>query len=162
MAEVCHPCESNGVGESETQDISNINFGSVDAPNLVPLSYTIARGDNSFSKFIRYLFTGTWTDISNMKIFKLSGEYVTGELIKAAANQAYATPSQVDTGDSAIPIVLGSALAIESAESENHIEYGVSGVSGYTGYVRMQMGTTGASPSGAVNSKIIRFTYDVV
>ena len=162
MSATCHACESSGVGESETQDIANLNFGSTDAPNIVVGDYPVVREDNSFTKYLRFLFTGTWTDITNMKFWKESGAYVSGELIKAAANQAYATPTEVDAGDSAIPTVEGSALAINSAEAENHIEYGASGVSGYTGYIRLQAETDVTSPPGICNSKILRFQYDEI
>ena len=73
MSAICTPCEANLVGESVTEDISNLNFGTVDAPNIVPASYPVPRGDNSFSKYLFFRFTETWTDLTNMKIFKLSG-----------------------------------------------------------------------------------------
>jgi hypothetical protein len=152
--------ESNLVGQDITDDIDNINFGSDDVPNLVPASSLIIKGANSYSKYIRCKFTSTWTDITNMKLWKSSGDYKTGETIKAAANQAYATPSQTGTGDSNVPTTEGTALAINSAEAENHIEYGASGVSGYTGYIRLQLQTTSNTEVGAVNQKEFTFQYD--
>jgi hypothetical protein len=162
MSAVFHFCESNGVGESETQDISNINMGSNDSPNLNTTTYPITRGDASFEKYIRALFTGTWTDITNMKFWKSAGAYVTGESCKAAANAVYTQPSQTPNADSDVPTVEGSALAINSAEGENHIEYGASGVSGYSGYIRLQLQTTGSTPAGAVNQKQFVFQFDEV
>lgn len=162
MSATHHWYESNGVGEDETADISNINFGSNDSPNLVPATYPITRGENSFDKYIRILFTGTWTDITNMLFWKSAGAYVTDEDIHAEANATYATPSASDMGGSTIPTVEGSALAIESAEGENHIEYGESGVSGYTGYIRLQTQTGGSTPPGAVNQKTMTFQYDEI
>ena len=160
MSSVHHWYESNLVGEDETADISNINFGSVDEPNIVPSAHLISRGQNSFSKYIRCKFTGTWTEILNMKLWKSAGEYVAGETIKAAANVAYDTPSQVGTGDGNIPIVEGSALHIHSAEGLDTIVYGDTGVTGYTTYIRLQEQTTGSTPAGAVASKTILFQYD--
>jgi hypothetical protein len=152
--------ESNGAGETVTDGITNVNFGSSDAPNLVVASYPITAGLNSFAKYIRAKFTGTWTEISNMKFWKSAGAYVTGEAIKASANAVYATPSATGTGDSDIPTVEGSALAINSAEGEATIVYGASGVSGYSGYIRMQLQTTVSTPAGAVNQKTLTFQYD--
>jgi hypothetical protein len=37
-----------------------------------------------------------------------------------------------------------------------------SGVSGYTDYIRLQLQTTGSTPSGAVNQKTFCFQYDEV
>lgn len=154
--------ESNLVGEVETIPVANLNFGSNDSAELNTTTYPITRGDASFEKYIRCLFTGIWTEISNMKFWKSVGAYVTGEAIKAAANVVYATPSATPNADSDIPIIEGSALAIQSAEGAAIIEYGASGVSGYTGYIRLQLRTTAATPAGAVNSKTLTFMYDEV
>jgi len=161
MSAELHFCESNGALPGvETADISNINFGNIDAPNIVPESNQLRRGQNSYSKYIRIKFTGTWTQISLMKFWKSSGEYKTGESIKAGANKTYATPSQVDTGDSDVPTTEGTALDIESAEGETTIDYGVSGVSGYTAYIRLQTQSTISTPTGAVNQKTFTFQWD--
>jgi hypothetical protein len=154
--------ESNGVGEDITDGILNINFGSDDSPNLNTLTYPVTVGENSFSKYIRCKFTDSYTDISNMKFWLSIVTYKTGELIKASANATYGTPSKTSTGDSTIPTTEGTALAINSAEGANHIEYGASGVSGYTGYVRLQTQTTGSTPAGAGNTKTFTFQYDEV
>lgn len=162
MSATFHWYESNGAGEVETADISNVNFGSTDAPNLVPATYPITRNQNSFSKYIRAKFTGTYTVISSILFWKSAGTLKTGETIKASANAVYATPSQTSTGDSDVPTTEGAALAIESAEGETTIVYGASGVSGYTGYIRLQLQTTGSTPSGAVNQKTFTMQYDEV
>ncbi len=162
MAATHHFYESNGVGEVETADISNVNFGSNDSPNLNTTTYPITRGDDSFEKYIRCFFTGIWTEISNMKFWKSAGVYVTGESIKASANAVYAQPSETPNADSAVPTTEGTALSINSAEGAATIDYGASGVSGYTGYIRLQLHTTGSTPAGAVNQKTFIFQYDEV
>ena len=153
--------ESNGA-EVITDGITNINFGSNDAPNLVTATFPIIAWLNSYSKYIRCKFTGIWTDITNMKFWKSAGAYKTDETIKAAANISFAAPSQTSTGDSNVPTVEGSALAIDSFEGLNHIEYGASGVSGYTDYIRLQLQTTTNTPTGAVYQKTFTFQYDEV
>lgn len=162
MGAVHHFYESNGAGEAETADISNVNFGSNDSPNINTSTHPIVAGNASFEKYIRCFFTGVWTEISNMLFWKSMGEYVTGEAIKAAANVVYAQPSETPNADSDIPITEGSALSIESAEGNPIIEYGASGVSGYTGYIRLQLRTTGATPAGAVNQKQFIFQFDEI
>lgn len=152
--------ESNGAGEAVTDGVSNLNFGSTDAPNIVVTSYRISSGDNSYIKYIRCKFTGTWTTISNMKFWKSAGALVTGEVITALANASYATPVATASGDSGVPTTVGTALTIQSAEGENTIEYGASGVSGYTGYIKLQLQTSASTPSGNVNQKTFLFQYD--
>jgi hypothetical protein len=152
--------ESNGAGEVETIPVANLNFGSVDASELVPATYPIVRGEASFEKYLRCKFTGSWTVISNMKFWKSLGNYVTDESIKAAANVAYAQPSETPNADSAIPTLVGSALSIQSAEGAATIVYGGTGVSGYTKYIRLQTQTTVSTPAGAGNQKTFCFQYD--
>jgi hypothetical protein len=124
-------------------------------------TYPIVRNTNSFSKYIRCKFTGTWTTISNMRFWKSLGAYGTGEAIKASFNATYATPSQTGTGDSDVP-TSEPAQNVNSFEGELTIVYGESGVSGYTGYIRLQLQTTSSTPSGAVAQKTFTFKYDEV
>jgi len=154
--------ESNTVSETITDGITNLNFGSNDSVNLNTTTYPITRGNSSFEKYIRAKFTGTFTTISNMLFWKSAGALVTGEVIKCAYNASFATPSATANGDSAVPTTSGGSSAIQSAEGAATIVYGASGVSGYTKYLRLQLDTTGSTPSGAVNQKTFTFQYDEV
>lgn len=154
--------ESNEAGEVITDDISNVNLGAIDAPELNPADYPVLKEQNSFSKYIRAKFGGEFTEIDNMKFWKYSGDLLAGESVKAAANVVYATPTQSGTGDSNVPTSLGTALSVNSAEGLPSIIYGESGVSGYSGYIRLQGQTTSETPSGAMNSKTYCYQYDVV
>ena len=161
MGATHHWYESNEAGEVETADISNVNFGSHDSPNINTSTYPITRGNASYEKYIRCFFSGSWTEISNMKFWKSAGAYVAGESCKAAANATDSTPSQTANGDSDVPTTEGTALSINSAEGAATIIYGASGVSGYSGYIRLQLRTTNpTSPAGAVNQKTFTFQYD--
>jgi hypothetical protein len=155
--------ESNGSGEVETIPIANVNFGSNDSADLNTTTYPITRGNASFEKYIRCLFSGVWTEISNMKLWRSDANgYKTGETLKAATNTVYVQPSATPNADDDIPLNVGTALAIQSAEGNPTIVYGDSGVSGYTKYVRLQIHTTGSTPSGSVFQKTILFQYDEV
>jgi len=65
-------------------------------------------------------------------------------------------------GGSTIPTTEGTALALNSAEGVSTIVYGATGVTGYTGYVKMQLQTTGSTPSGSVAQKTFVLQYDEV
>jgi hypothetical protein len=154
-------CESNGVGETETRDISNVNFGNVDSPNIVPASHPINVGENSFCKYIRGLFTGDFTTISNIKFWKSSGDLKTGETIKASAYGDYSAPSADDTGDSEIPTTEETALLVLAEELESNGEISnESSSSGYTAYIRLQNQTTISTPAGSANQKEFTISYD--
>ena len=77
---------------------TNINFGNTSARDLTPSSYPIAAGSNSYAKYFRLQFSGSFTQISNAKIWKSAGEYVgdgvgTEEVIWFSGNVNFATPS---------------------------------------------------------------------
>ena len=155
--------ETNGAGPSGTpyDGIGNINFGNTDAHDLTALSYPIARGSNSFAKYIRCLFTSSWTTISNMKFWKSNGDYKTDEVIVANFNVSYATPATTSIGVTAVPTA-APAQNVNSFEGEATIVYGATGVSGYTGYINLQLKTLSDTPSGAVATKTFCFQYDEV
>jgi len=137
--------ESNGAGETVTDGISNVNFGSIDAPNITPASYPIPAGNNSYEKWVRGKFSGSYTAISNLRFWKSAGVYVTGEDIKAAANATFSTPVQTTSSIATVtvPTVEGSAL--------NPSAPGAS--PSYSGYVTLQLQTTGSTPPGNANTK---------
>ena len=144
--------ESNGAGETVTLGISNVNFGNVDQPNITPSANPIAAGNNSYEKWIRGKFSGSFTSNANLRFWKSAGTYVTGESIKAAANATYATPvsSTSSVATSNVPTTEGTALA-PTAPSTNP---------DFSGYVTMQAQTTGSTPPGATNTKTFTLKYD--
>jgi hypothetical protein len=162
MSVTCEYSESNGVGETVHDNIANLNFGSNDSYEIVPSTYPVIAGTNSYIKYIRGKFTGTFTEISNIKFWKSIGAMATGEVITAEENVAYATPVNGLSGDAAVPTDVGSALSLNSAEGDPTIIYGASGVSGYTGYIRLQLQTSISTPPGAVAQKTFVMQYDAV
>lgn len=149
--------ESNTVSETITDGISNLNFGSVDSPNINVASFPIAVNSSSFEKYIRGKFSGSFTTISNMLFWKSSGAFLTGENVKCAANVSFATPSATANADSTIPTSMGAGLAIQSAAGTSTIT-----APGYTKYIRLQLSTTLSTPSGSVNQKVLTFQWDEV
>lgn len=150
--------ESNGAGQVVTDGIINLNFGSKDSPNLNTTSHPICQGEASFEKYIRAKFTGIGTSISNMMFWKNTGTYVTGEKITFYNNIAsYATPTKTPNADWDIEGQWGFPQAEDGTYT---ITPG--SVSPYTKYQRLQLQTTGSTPSGAVNTKTFMFQYDEV
>ena len=144
--------ESNTAIETVTDSLSNVNFGNADSPNLTPASNPIAAGQNSFEKWVRGKFSGSFTSIANLRFWMSVGSYVTGETIKAAVNATFATPvsttSIVATVN--VPTVEGSALAPNAPATNPD----------YSGYITLQLQTTVATPPGAVNQKTFTLKYD--
>jgi hypothetical protein len=150
--------ESNTNLETITDSISNLNFGSLDAPNLNTLAYPVTAAQSSFEKYIRAKFTGVGAGtISNMLFWKLLGAYVTGETITCAYNQAFVTPSSVANADSAVPTTSAGSSAVQSSAGASTITS-----DGYTKYIRLQTQTSALTVNGAGNQKTFTFQYDEV
>ena len=81
--------ESNGATPTVTDGVTSINFGSSDAPNLVPASHPVTAGTNSFEKWIRGHFYGVYNSVANLKFYLSAGSYVTGEQIVAAVTASF-------------------------------------------------------------------------
>ena len=64
--------EYNGAGETETQNITNTNMGSVDAVNLDPVANPIVAGENSFEKYqkVELVSLDGSSEINNLKVWR--------------------------------------------------------------------------------------------
>jgi hypothetical protein len=154
--------EYNGAGETKTANISNLNFGSVDSPNLVPADYPIKASENSYGKYIKGAFSGSFTRVENFKLWKSAGNYVTGESCQFSGSVSYAQPAATDYGDPTVPTSEpGSPNVGISGDVDGHIDGPADdGNSKDTDYMRFQLLTTGSTPSGPVNQKTFTFQYD--
>lgn len=159
--------ESNGAGETVTDGISNINWGSADLPDLVAADHKIIKGRRSFDKYIRFHLVDldTSNQINNIRIWKSAGSYVAGEsiIVNLATTEllyldvVYAQPTSVAWGNSmtlpsADPGVANLKIADDLA--------GALTAPGYSEYWRSQLVTTSLTPTGLTNAKTIKITYD--
>ena len=154
MAAVFEWSESNGAGETVTNGISNVNFGNLDSPNLSSPNNRVVAGENSFEKWVRGRFSGTYTTIDNLRFWKSGGTLPSGVEIKAEVDDPYATPtdntSTVATAD--VPITEGTAL--------NPANPGAS--PDFSGYITMQLqADIGATP-GSIGTQTFTLKYDEV
>ena len=162
-------CQSNGAGETITVGIGSINFGSADQANLDPETYPITAGSYSYEVYIFGRFTGTYTKIDNIKFWKSSGNYVTGETIfwtGSVLRSNYAQPVQTKS-----TVAIGSVPTTEPASANVTIGGSLTGSlynsgSGTTGsdtdYIVMQTEITTAASPGATNYKQFTLSYDEV
>jgi hypothetical protein len=179
--------ETNGTSGSPvtTDTISNINFGSVDSPNLVANSHKIIIGLQSYAKWIRFqLITNNNTSDSAIVVYKSAGSYVTGENIATNMGLNYGAGSYITTyghipvpsGGTALSPMPYSGLSpsgisgtnfATSAGSENLIIGTSTGNTltsngSYSSYAYFQLFSSGSTPAGSVNTKTITFQYNEV
>ena len=154
--------ESNLVGEVIEVGITNLNFGSVDSPNLVPVTNPIVAGQNSFDKYVKGAFSGSFTRVDNFKFWKASGSYVTAEGCSFSGSVTYVQPTQALNGDPAVP----TSEPTDPNVGIHHDIFGYidgpadNGYSKKTDYMRLQLQTGVTTPGGPVNQKTLVLQYD--
>ncbi len=179
MAATVAMSESNGAGETITDSISNMNFGSTDAPNLNttlhPIRPSIPR---SYSKFFRVLLVslGGSTFINDLRVWKSSGAYnnfdniISGGLTPAnQAAQPYITPDnlvQLASGNPTLPTADPGAQNLGIAGFNNsidkHMPTDTGGPPSRSNYFaqQCQINVGGTSAIGALSQKIYTIQYD--
>lgn len=158
--------ESNGASETVTDNIANLNMGSVDSPNLNYASNPIVAGTNSYEKWLRIKLVNinNSNKIDNFQIYMTPAPSVTGvsyltNLKTAPLNQnAYSTPTN------AVSSVATLSMPTSDPGVENiGVAGGSSGLStanSYSDYFVTQVQTTAASPPGDIPQKTIHVEYD--
>lgn len=176
MAATVDISETNGplATAIETNDIANLNFGSVDAFELTPASYPIvAEADgHAFEKWIRFRVSalGGSTQIDNLKcwISNLGGGYKTGEGVSTSCresgyvNPSYNTGGPIDS-DSAdatqvMPIVEPSGPNVGIGGSLGGVITTASPT--YSDFIVIQLDVTASTPAGSLNTKTFTFQWD--
>ena len=145
----------------DTATPTNLNLGSTLAANLAPSTYPITAGEYSYEKWVRALFTGTFTRIENLQFWKSAGTYVTGETIKWTGQQTeWVAPTTTvsDYADTAVPTAdPGTAnVSISGTTSASLVD------TGYSDFIILQASVTTEASAGAVNQKTFTLQYDEV
>lgn len=167
--------ESNGAGEVVTDNISNLNFGGVDLPNLVPGNHPVVKpGVNRFNAFFKALrikvqSLGDSIQIQDFRAWRASGTLKAEEAILmgiAPGTTAYDQPAQTDLahGSANMPTAdPGAANLYTKAVASLLPITAADGPPVYTPYFFLQwVGNNvngGTTPFGAMNQKTFAFTY---
>lgn len=166
MAATVNISESNQAGEVVTDGITNINFGSVDQPNIVAANHPVIVGENSYSKYLRFHVAnmGGSTTIKDLRNWASVYVPVTGERLREdnftlSGAIPYATPSQAQIITATIPTAdPGSA----NVDIGGDLAGTITVAPAYSGYFKMQTQSNvgGTTPVGPANSKVIVFQFD--
>lgn len=167
--------ERNGPSASstETLDVANVNFGSLDQAALTPAAAPItAQTDgHSFEKWLRLYVSsmGGSTVIDNLKIWlsNLGGGWKTGEGMSCNLRTSAYVEATYPTGG---PVQSNSSVADQAMPTSEPSgpNLGIGGsLSGtieaapdYSDYLVLQLDVDSTTPAGAVNQKTITFQWD--
>ena len=154
--------ETYGGGTGTTGTPTNLNFGSTSAIDLVPSTYPITAGTNSYEKFVRGYWSGSFTRVENVQYWKSAGSYVTGEAIKwyGDGNTSY-TAATTDTSTIATAAVPTADPGTANVSIGGNLTGSLT-ATGYTDYVVLQTQVTSTASAGAVNQKTFTLQYDEV
>ncbi|KKL23250.1 hypothetical protein LCGC14_2427290 [marine sediment metagenome] len=147
---------------------TNLNFGSVDNVNVVTASNPIAAGSNSYVKYWQVQWSGSFTSISNAKLYKSAGDFKSSEALKFSGSYTKAgapTQTSIDVPDipSSLPGSNNIALpntttgTLWQADYESSPDY-ASGARSSTMVFQLQ--TASGIDAGPLNQKTISLTYD--
>jgi len=155
--------ESNLATESVTDNITNCNYGNDDSPNLVTATYPITAGNNSFEKYWRINWSGSFNQIDNLQVWVNPDvdselDLISNLTTSGYVNKVYATPVtgscsscsyQVPTADpTQANLGIGGSLA------------GTTNATGYSDYVISQLTSAGTAAPGDMTQVTYTFQYD--
>jgi hypothetical protein len=174
MAAIVQIAERNGVSSgTETPNVSNLNMGNADSPNLDPAVYPVTAmvDGHSYEKWVRVNVTdlGGSTRIDNLRAWlsALGGGWKTGEGMSCNlrtagwVNSSYPAGGPIQTNstiaDQVMPEAMpgGSNLGIAGL-----LAGGITAAPGYSDYAVLQLDVSNLTPAGNVNQKTITFQYD--
>jgi hypothetical protein len=159
-------------GPVVTDALANLNFGSSDTPNLVPASAPITIPPSgtaySYEKYWRVKWqSGAGNQVDNLKLWKQSGAYQTGESIffncveNVRQNDAFATPVQTQStkADVAMATSVPTLQNVFTPQATGG-NLRLNAIGDYTDYIVVQLALASTASPGSANQKVFRFQYD--
>jgi len=146
---------------TSTATPTNMNFGSTLSANITPSLYPVTAGTNSYEKWLKLRFSGSFTRIENLQFWKSSGAYVVGESITWTGQQTeYAAPTESTS------VYASAALPTADPGTANvSIGGSLSGsltATGDSDFIILQQVITLDASAGATNQKTLVFQYDEI
>jgi len=153
--------EGNSAAPGTIGSVSNLNMGSDDSKEVVPATYPIIAGENSYELWFVGSWSGVFTQVNNAQFWMSGGSYGTGEVILWTGSETdYVAPTtttstvavgSVPTADPGTANVsIGSTLAASgSLEAE-----------GRSDWVILQYQTEATTDPGPTNQKEFTYQWD--
>jgi len=148
---------------TSTATSTQLDLVSTMGANASRSTYPVSVGNYSYSKVFKLSFGGTFTSITNIKLYKSDGAYVTGEVVNYGVSSTF----HVSTGGSyedsvATTIIPTSAPSTTNVTVGGTTTYTITDTENTTDYIYLQSSVTIQSVSGTVNSKTLTFTWQEI
>ena len=147
---------------STTGTPTQLDMVSTVATNASRATYPVSVGNYSQTKVFKLRFDGTFTNVSQIKIYKSDGNYLTGETMSYGVSSTYHVPTgggyEDSVADTAIPTSLPSTANVTIGGDLGGTITG----SGATDYIYLQSSVTIQAVAGTANSKTLEATWTEV
>ena len=157
--------ERNGAPAGvEQQNVTNLNMGSDDSPNIVTATYPITAGENGYEKWEKLRFTTIDNKVDNYKTWISAGTVHVEGSLKTNCNE-----SLMSSETYAQPVATTSTIAVNAyptsePSGSNISNGGVLGAErttdGQIDYMVIQYLTTVSHPAGDIAQLTITFQWD--
>ena len=148
--------------ETATATPTQLDLVSTIAPNASRSTYPVSVGNYSQTKAFKIRFDGTFTNVSQVKLYKSDGAYLTGETIAYGVSSSYHVPTggayEDSVADTAIPTSLPATANVTIGGDLGGTITG----SGATDFVYLQSSVTIQAISATANSKTLTVTWTEV
>lgn len=142
----------------DTATPTNLNFGSTISANLVPSTYPITAGENSYEKWVKAHFSGSFTRIENLQFWKSAGDYVPHEAVSFKVETTYATPTTLESTTSLVPTESPASANVSIGGSMS----GSLTATGDSDFIVLQNQIGQDAGPGATNQKTFSLSYDEI
>jgi len=151
--------EYNGAGGTET-DITNLNMGDLDQANIAtPSDYPIMAGSNTFEKYVKGGFTGTFSTINNFRFYLSIGTIQANDHIYFNGQiTSYTQPIKTDSTIATVDIPTTEPGTANVSIGGNLL--GSLSAPGTSDYIVLQYSSAYASGVGQQGPFTYTFVYD--
>jgi len=153
---------------------TNLNLGSTNARDLAPSTYPITAVTYSYSKWVRGLWTSTFTRIDNLQFWMsaIGNGYVTGETLKCNASTTANTTKTYAAPTTSKSDVAGGTMYAVPTDDPGAANIGISGSitssitqttsNNNSDFIVVQASVLATAIAGAVRQKTFTLQYDEV
>jgi len=140
---------------------TDLNLGSTVNSNISSTTYPVTVGTYGMSKILQLSFGGSFTTVSNIKMYISSGSYVTGEQITYGTSTTFHTSTGGSYADTVATTVIPTSLpSTANILVGGTITYTITPTSNTTDYLYLQSSISILASATTIPTKSITFTWD--
>ena len=142
---------------------TNLNLGSIVAGNLNSTTYPVTVGTYGQSKVLQLSFGGTFTSVSDIKVYISDGSYAVGEQINYGTSSTFHVSTGGSYADSIAVTMLPTSLpSTANITVGGTITYTLSDTENESDYLFLQTSLSIIASATTIPEKTLTFTWSEV